>query len=159
MKKLLKTILTDLENIENIKKDIGYFYLGIPDRVDNKVLDSGMLCLRPDLNTSVPITTGIKEQNDIDLKIIVAKQMKNKNYRNAQETGDEFMMRVIEDTDENNSLKTNTIKYTLRQNIRNYGKKQNDMSITYDSQEFTNAGVITATINLSVVDIYNINLS
>lgn len=159
MKRLIKTMLADLEAIPGIKKDLGYFFFGVPDQIDNNILTAGGVFIKPRSNTSRPITTGIKEQNDIRLEIIVAKQTKVENYKNAQETPIEFLVRMIENTDEAGSLMTNTIKYTLRKYIRRYGKQQTTMSIDYDSREFSNKGVVTATISLDVTDIYNIQLS
>lgn len=159
MRTLVKQILTDLENIDGIKKDINHFIFGRPSKLDSATALKGAIMVYPRFNRSEPITTGIKESNEIELEFIIAKKVTNNNYINAQETATEWMVRVIEDTDNTNSLKTNTIKYTLRKNIRNYGKKQRQMQIEYDSKEFKNQGVVTATISLYVTDIYNIDLS
>lgn len=158
---LINRMLTDFEAGISAQ-DIQYFYFGMPYSLSKQVLDKGILIVQPVSTDIKPITTGLRDEEMKSVKIIIAKSVLNDNYMNAQkETGIQYLIRVIEGKNEDNSLKTDTVRYVIRNKYRTWGVNQQQMTINYDTNELATAaqGVVTATIMLSVRDIVTQSIS
>ena len=151
MNYIIGKILDDLEDSVN-KNDIKYFYFGKPYAIDNNILNAGALIVNPIRTDISSVATGLKDHASYEIEIILAKNVKPSFYKNAQkDAGHSFLTRVMEGTDASGSLLTNTIRYVIRNKMRDYGIKQEGMSIDYDDQRFENEGCVTATMSITQI--------
>lgn len=159
MKALLNEVKTDLEAALD-KKDVRYYSIGIPFRFDSKqVLSGGAIFLVPLTTNIESVTTGLNDQETHSFQIILAKSYQDTMYKNAQEElGIPYLLKVVDDRNADRSLKTNSIRYVVRKNMRKWGIKQNELDIEYDTQALGDNiadGYISATITVNQLDINN----
>lgn len=149
MNEIINAIIEDLGNVI-AKKDIQYYFFGKPSNISNDMLLKGVVMIEP-VGTSVEsVTTGITDEDTNELTIWVVKQLRGLPNNAQIETGAQFMVRLIENKT-NGNLETNTIRYVIRRNLRQYGLMQAGFSVEYDVDEVDNDGAVTAKINLSVL--------
>lgn len=135
------------------KKDVAYFHVGVPYDLSEAELLRGCITVAPVNESVISVTTGITDEETKTIAVTLAKVMKNDFYANAKkESGVQYLMRVIESREEQNVLKTNTIRYILRNNMRNLGLLQSGFDIAYDTNAVPNLGAATATITFTVTD-------
>jgi hypothetical protein len=114
------------------------------------VLLNGVIGVVPRTTEINPATTGVNDEDSINIDIILAKIIKNEFYRNAQKvSGDEYLARVMDGRNEDGSIKTDTIRYITRNNMRRYGTRQGSFSIEYNTEEFENYALVSATLSLT----------
>jgi len=151
MNYIISKILDDLEDSLD-KNEVKYFYFGKPYSVDNVVLNAGAIFVSPITTEVDSVTTGLKDHATHEIEIIVAKNVKTSFYKNAQkDAGHSFLTRVMEGTDASGSLLTNTIRYIMRNKMRDYGILQGSMLIEYDDRRFEYEGCVTATMRITQV--------
>lgn len=151
MNNIIGKILDDLEDSIN-KNDVKYFYFGKPYAVDNNILNAGALFVTPVRTDVESVTTGLKDHASNEIEIVLAKNVKPSFYKDAQkDAGHSFLTRVMEGTDESGALLTNTVRYIIRNKMRDYGILQDSMSIEYDDRKFEYDGCVTATMRITQV--------
>lgn len=161
MNYLTNKILTSLKDTLP-KEKVGYFFIGKPKTgLSKDSLNSGCVLIVPQTTETEPATTGVQYRLTKNVDIILAKNVTDNNYRNAQlETGIDYLTNVFEGKNEDGSLRIDTILYTVLSNLRLWGMQQSNVSITYDTNEIDGAeGVVTATMALSQTDFINIQLN
>ncbi len=148
MNYIINKIITNLDASIS-KKDVQYFYFGHSYSYSNDVLNKGIIEVKPESSDIESLTTGIIDQNTNTIKIILAKSIKTEGYKNAkEETLLSWASRVCDGREADGSLKTNSIRYVLRNNMRSYGTVQRSLSIEYDSKEDGFGGAFTTTLTL-----------
>jgi len=135
------------------KTDVAYFHVGNPYDLSEAELLRGCITVTPVSETVEAVTTGVTDQEVKTIEITIAKVLKNDFYGNAKkESGIQYLLRVIEARGTNNELKTNTIRYILRNNLRNLGLLQSGFNIVYDTNAISNLGAASASITFAIMD-------
>lgn len=152
MNDLIEDILKNLEDVID-KKDVVYFDYGKQRLLSKTKLKHGAIMISPVSTGIRPVTTGVTDEDSYSIEIILAKNLQDKYYVNAQkETAAKFLVRLMEGRDASKILKTDTIRYVVRTNFKNTGLLQSDISIEYDSGDVDNNGAATATMTLTQID-------
>jgi hypothetical protein len=148
MNNIINKIIEDLKN--NIdKKDVQYFYFGHSYSLSIDVLNKGVIEVIPRTTEISSVTTGTIDESVNTIEIILLKSFKTEAYINAsRESASDYLTRVIDGRNADGSLKTNSIRYILRNNMRDYGTIQRNMSIEYDSKDSDYEGAVSAKITL-----------
>ena len=156
MKNIIDKMLVDLESNMN-KDDVQYFVYGLPNiQVYKEMLRKGAIFIKPVTSSITPITTGITDEGQNEIDIVLAKDMQIKVYRDPkQETGDKFLNRVMDGREADGSPKTNTIRYIIRNNLQKYGVLQPSVAITYDDNRIDSMATVTATMTVSQFEHYS----
>lgn len=156
MNYIIDKILEDLEEGLN-KRDVQYFLFGMPETEISKIVfNKGVIMIKPISSDIVAVTTGITDEETHSIEIILAKNMQTKVYRNAsQETGEHFLVKVMDGRDSNNDLLTDTIRYIIRRNLKDYGIRQPAISIAYDDGRVELEGIVTATMTITQEEHYS----
>jgi hypothetical protein len=154
MNYLINKILEDLESNLN-KKDVQYYIFGRPYHLPASELEKGVIMVEP-ISTSVQaVTTGITDEETKEVQIILAKVVKDDFYKNSsKETGSAYLTRIFENKDTSNQLQTDTIRYIVRNNLRQWGLLQPQITINYSGQVFEEApeGTVTGIMTISTID-------
>lgn len=152
MNQLITNMLRDLENGIS-KSDVQYYYFGKPLEPGKDVLNGGAIMVMPVSTETRAVTTGITDEDLFTVQIMLAKNLQAEFYRNAQkESGAEFLTRVMEGRDSNGVLQTNTIKHIVRSNFRQWGLKQEEVGIEYDTNDVSLEGAATAVMTVTQLD-------
>jgi hypothetical protein len=133
---LIRLILKNFE--EKIdKKDIGYYFFGRPQIISKDVAQRGVICVKP-ISTSIQsISTGLIDRDTYTIQVIVAKNVQPEFYKNAQEeSGDQFMTRVIEGRKSCGNLNERCVRYVIREHLKKWGILQPNLTIQYDTNAF-----------------------
>lgn len=156
---LINKLKNDLENAIN-KQDVRYFYFGMPKNLSKEQLMYGVIMINPVSQTVNAVTTGITEQEENSIEVILAKQVQSEVYRNAQsETGQSYLARVMCGTDDNLNLLSATVRQVVRNHMKNYGSMQPVIDITFDDNRIELEGVVTATMTVTQQNLTQQNLS
>jgi len=147
---IIDKILEDLEsNLE--KRDVQYYIFGLPEiEIGKDITNKGAVFVKPVSTDITQIATGLIDQPTHTIEVILTKNMQLKVYRSAdQETGDLFLARIMDGREADGSLKTNTIRYIIRNNLQRYGVRQPDISITYNDDRIPGDENVTATLTIT----------
>lgn len=148
--KMLKDLEAGLPN-----QHVRYFIFGMPEEenISDAELTAGVICIRPVSTDVESRTTGITDEDTHTLEIILAKNTKTLFYKNNQtETGDQFLLRLMDNRDINGQLQTDTIRYIIRHNLRQYGVNQPDIRIAYNDNRIPLQAIATATMTVRQID-------
>lgn len=154
MQYLINKIKTTLEQSLD-KKDIQYVVIGGLDQISKAMLDKGVVVLLPISTEVSSITTGIRDMERKVVKFVIGKNIQNQFNKNAQrESGQEYLMRVMEGNNADNTLITTSLRYIIRQNFRVWGVQQDSLSIDYMTDELQDVaeGAITGSMQFTVID-------
>lgn len=161
MNVLLETIKTDLEAALK-GKDIQYFIIGNPENITEmtakEVINKGALFVYPEKTSIGSVTTGLQEQESHSLHFVLVKNIQEGFYTNAQkESGFMYLARILDGRNADRSLKTNTVRYVVRNNMRRWGIKQGELDIDYDTKVLGDYAdsYISGEMTLIQEDIYN----
>lgn len=149
---LIRKILNSLE--AGIPKErIAYYFDGKPTQLTDEILERGVICVSVPSAEVESITTGVTEQETFDVEIVVAKIIKNNYYKEGQqEAGQAVIRRIIEGSNDNGVLLTDTVRHIVRSNLKTWGVMQPSYSVDYDTQEFVNNSTFSATVTVQVID-------
>lgn len=151
MDDVIKDIIEDLRNNIPDTKVKHYFY-GKPEALNEAVLTGGAIMVIPMNLNVVSITTGLMDQERMGIKIVLAKNMKTDFYRTSSvQSAMSFLVDVMDGRQADRSLRTNTIRYMIRNKMRSYGLKQEDFSIEYNTDDEDYLGSATATLEVVVI--------
>lgn len=154
---VINQMLEDLENEMN-PRDAQFFIFGMPEtQISKELLLKGTVMVKPVSSNIYAVTTGITDELSHEIEIILARSMQTEVYQNAsRETGEAYLVRVLDGRDESNNLQTNTIRYIIRSHMQDYGIRQPDVTITYNDDRLENVaeGVVTATMTVTIEDHY-----
>ena len=149
--KILDKLKEDME-----KKDITHFFFGKPDEIDEVTATAGMIYINPITTEINSLTTGMQDQDTFNLEIGIIKKTTKDMYKNPKkESVMSFLVRIMEGRDPQNVLKTNTIRYIVRNQMRQFGSRQDTISIEYDTKEYGKEDIATAKMNLKQIGITN----
>ena len=149
MNYIINKIITALKNGLD-KNDVQYFYFGHSYALAADALNKGVIEVIPLTSDIESATTGTMDQNTNTIKIVLIKSFKTDAYINAQrETSADYLTRVVDGREADGSLKTNSIRYIVRSNMRNFGTVQRGMSIEYLTDDSDYQGAATATITIT----------
>ena len=148
MEYIIDLILQKLE--EGISKaDVKNYLFGIPSEMGDNLSNSGAICVGPMATDITPETTGVRDRDDNDIEIVVVKNFKTMQYRDAESEGAmRFLTRIIDGRNADGSRKTDSIVYILRNNMRTFGIRQPSISINYRDNRYDKEGVVTASLRL-----------
>jgi len=139
-------IIEDLRGVIS-KNDVQTYMYGRPLELGDTL--GGMVIVNPVSTEIKPIATGVLDQDEDTIEIILVKSFKTSVYQNASQSGDvEFLTRVMRGKDANNNLLTNSIVYVVRNNFRSYGINQPSMTINWSDNRFNKEGIVVATLTL-----------
>lgn len=153
MDNLIENILTKLEDGLN-KKDVQHFLYGVGlETIPKSMANQGVIVVNPISTDIEPVTTGVTDEESYSLEIILVKNTQTEFYQNSQKEGSiKYLVRIMEGRDAGKGLSTNTVRYIIRTNFRNFGLLQNNISIEYDTDDVNGLGLVTATMTLTQVD-------
>lgn len=148
MNYIINKIIADLKaNIDS--KDVQYVYFGHSYALSVDVLNKGVIEVIPVSSDISSITTGTIDLNVNTIHIVLLKNFKTEAYINAsRESAADYLTRVVDGRLADGSLKTDSIRYILRNNMRDYGTIQRSMAIEYSSQDSNYEGAASAKITL-----------
>lgn len=121
---------------------IEYYYIGNPRNISSAEAERGFVIIDPQ-----PITTTIadnwndSEEGEIDVIVGVQSRSNNNMIRETEGDDQEALleaMELMEGVDSNGNLKTDTVKYILRNNITKIGINQPTMVTDYTNQRDEN---------------------
>jgi hypothetical protein len=147
MNYVINQIKDDLEGLEGIQ----YLYFGEPESLGSEVIGKGAIAINPLTTDIVPITTGTTDEYVFNIELVVYKLVRGTAKNAQEESGDEFMTRIVEGRAADGSLLTNSIVQILKRNQRSYGIQITDISVVYDSSRSDIEGAVTATINVGIL--------
>ena len=149
MNYLINKIITDLKSGLN-KNDVQYVYFGHSYSLPGDVLSKGAIEVIPISSEITSVATGIIDQVVNTLSVVLIKSFKSDAYINAsKETAADYLTRVMDGRLADGSLKSNSIRYILRTNMKNYGTVQRNIGIEYNSNDSDYEGAATAKITLT----------
>jgi hypothetical protein len=153
MNYVINKMLEDLE-AGLPKKDVQYYIFGRPYQLAEAELEKGVLMIEPVSTTVQSVTTGITDEENKEIKIFLAKIVKDRFYANAQkETGSAYLARIFENKDASNQLQADTVRYIVRENLRQWGLLQPTISIDYTvSFEQAPEGTVAGAMTISTLD-------
>lgn len=133
------------------KKDVQKFMFGInEDKVGQVELNNGLIVVNPATTDIKAITTGITDEYTHNIEIILGKSSRLESNKKADtEGGKAYLTRVMEGTDENNNLLTNTVMFAIREQYRKFGIQQLNCNINYQDKRFNHEGSVSAVLTLS----------
>lgn len=147
MKYIIDQIKTQLKS--GLGQKIRYYYTGEPEILPKEVVSRGYVCIKPITDNTELVETQT-DQGLYTIQIVVGRDVR----REWNKKPDEFMttkwlMEIVQNTDSNGDLQTDTIKYILRDNLTSIGKVH-VMSIDYEDkqrgEEYTSEARITLEI-------------
>jgi hypothetical protein len=156
MNTYLETIKNSLQAVIS-KNDIQHYYIGKPNSFSKVNADRGILVIEPVSTDIQSITTGLNDREDLSIRIIIAKQIQEFSVRNAEkESGSQWLMRVMDGREPDNRPKTNTIRYVVRSNYRQWSTMQPSVNIDYESTNLENfaEGLVEATLTVQLTGIF-----
>jgi hypothetical protein len=128
---------------------IGYYYIGRPQILPKEVAMRGYISISP-LSDETTLVQTQTDQGIYRVEIEVGRDVRNEWNQMPQKVGTtKWLMEIVQNTDTNGSLQTNTIKYILRNNLVQIGKTH-IMSITYEDMEVQEQYVKVAKILLEI---------
>jgi len=147
---IINKVLEDLENNLN-SQDVQYYIFGLPEiEIGKDITNKGAVFVKPVSTDLEQIATGLIDQTTHTIEVILVKNMQMRVYRNAdQETGEFWLTRVMDGREPDGSLKTNTIRYIVRNNLKKYGIRQPDISIVYNDDRIPGGENVTATMTIT----------
>ena len=149
MNYIIPKILKDLENGLD-EKLVKYFYYGIPEMVSDDILTPGAIFVMPSREDITSVATGVTHKVGSSIDIILGINTKVTVYKNAQvDSGMELLNKIMSGKDASGTLKTDTVLYIIRSNMKNYGIRQLDANIVYDDKRVLNEGSVTATLSIT----------
>lgn len=150
MNHLINKILVDLRANELLKKDVKHFFFGHSYALSGDMMAQGVIEVIPVSTSVASQTTGLQDQSVHELQIVLIKNMKTQAYKNAQvETGLDYLNRVMDGRQPDGAPNTNSIRYIIRNNMRNYGTVQRDISIDYQPEDPNYEGAASATLSVT----------
>lgn len=161
MIKLLNDIKRDLEaGVPH--NEVQYYYIGKPVSISQQALDKGVIVIKAIGTKGRTVTTGVREEDTHTVRIEVMKTVRDKFVNNAQvESGDLYLTRVIDDRNEDGSLKPSSIRYIIRNKMRAWGIMQGDLDISYDEPVPDNYPIdtVAGAVTLTQLDIVTQSLA
>ena len=149
---LIEQILEDLENELN-EQDVRYFIFGLETELSKNMLTDGVIMVKPISSGISAVTTGITDEEVHEVEIILARNVQTKVYKSTQETGDQYLTKVMDGRDSCNNPLKNTVRYIIRSHMQDYGLRQPEISITYNDERIE--GVTTATMRITQENHYS----
>ncbi len=139
-------IIEDLKNTIS-KVDIQQYMYGMPQELGDNI--GGLIIVNPVNTTITPMATGIIDQDEDVIEVVLAKSYKTSVYQNAAQAGDvEFLTRIMRGKDINNDFLSNSIVYIIRSNFKRYGINQPSLSINWHDNRFSKEGLVAATLTI-----------
>lgn len=129
------------------KSDVATYMFGLPLELGDTL--GAMIIVNPSSTTITPIATGMIDEDEDTIEVILVKNYKTTTYQNASQAGDmEFLTRVMRGKDANNDLLGSSIVSILRSNFKRYGINQPQFSINWNDNRFEKEGLVASTLTI-----------
>lgn len=133
MKYIIDLILDKLKGGID-RNDIAYYYFGEPELLPREVVSRGFCCVKP-VNDQTSLVETQRDQGLFTIEVVVGKLVSSEWNKLPDEFGTtSWLVDVVEGTNSDGSLKQDTIKYVLRDNLTDIGKTH-DLTIDYDNKQ------------------------
>jgi hypothetical protein len=128
---------------------IQYYYIGRPQILPKEVAMRGYIAISPQSDSTDLVQTQT-DQGIYRVEVEVGRDVRNEWNQLPQKVGTtKWLMEIVQNTDSNGILETDTVKYILRNNLTQIGKTH-IMSITYEDMEVQEQYVKVARILLEI---------
>jgi hypothetical protein len=139
-------MIEDLKNSIS-KNDVQSYMYGLPLELGDTI--GALIIVNPVSTEITPRATGVIDQDEDLIEVILVKSFKTSTYQNASQAGDvEFLTRVMRGKDTNNDLLPNSIVSIIRSNFKKYGINQHSLSINWSDDRFSKEGLVAATLTI-----------
>jgi hypothetical protein len=113
---------------------IQYYYIGRPQILPKEVAMRGYIAIDP-MSDETSLTQTQTDMGVYRVMVMVGRDVRNEWNQLPQKVGTtKWLMEIVQNTDDAGLLKTDTIKYILRNNLTQIGKTH-IMSISYEDVE------------------------